>query len=241
MKTLWLPHADSTNTWLRENAGRVEPMTLVVAREQTAGRGQRGNSWESEPGRNLTFSFYFAPEGLRPSEQFAVSEAVSLAMVSVLRHFGIEAEVKWPNDIYVGERKIAGILIENSIMGSSIARCIVGIGLNVNQKKFLSDAPNPVSMTMLTRETYSLNEVLEAVEEEMDKLLGCLGNGELLHEEYKSLLWRSRGEHPFIDAASRERFMAVIEDVEKSGHLVVRLSESGEKRKYAFKEVIFEK
>lgn len=241
MKTLWIPHAGSTNTWLKENAGRVDPMTLVAAIEQTAGRGQRGNSWESEPGKNLTFSFCFRPAGVAPAGQFVVSEAVALAMVDTLARYGIRAVVKWPNDIYVGDMKIAGILIENSIAGTEITRCIAGIGLNVNQKEFLSDAPNPVSMSMLTGVAYSLNEVLESVGEEMEKRLRELSSLDSLHEEYKSRLWRGMGEYPYVDTATGERFMARIEEVEKSGHLVLRLSEHGEKRRYAFKEVIFEK
>ena len=238
-ETLWLDQTGSTNSWLKENAESVSPMTLVAAVSQTSGRGQRGNSWESEPGKNLTFSFYFNPEGILPSEQFVVSEAVSLAMVAVLERYGINALVKWPNDIYVGQRKIAGILIENSIMGQTISRCIAGIGLNVNQDEFHSDAPNPVSMKMLTGKNYNLEELLSAVGEEMEKKIAQLGDRDSLHNEYLGRLWRSRGEYRFRDAATGEIFIAGIENIERSGHLVLTVSSTREKRRYAFKEVAF--
>ncbi|MDE6431375.1 MAG: biotin--[acetyl-CoA-carboxylase] ligase, partial [Duncaniella sp.] len=120
----------------------------VSARRQTAGRGQRGNSWESAPGKNITMSILLRPEGLHPSRQFVISRAVSLAITGVLRRYmpASAVRVKWPNDIYVDDRKICGILIENVISSASIRQSVVGIGINVNQRRFLSDAPNPVSM-----------------------------------------------------------------------------------------------
>ena len=120
MKIKWIDKVDSTNTYLKEHPSEVPAGTMLAARTQKAGRGQRGNSWESEPGKNLTFSFRAENLPLRPSEQFAVSEATALAIVALLRDYDIEAKVKWPNDIYVGNRKICGILIENSIMGDMI-------------------------------------------------------------------------------------------------------------------------
>ena len=239
METLWLEETDSTNNYLKDNWGSVKPMTLVVAVNQTAGRGQRGNSWESEPGKNLTFSFYFSPEGVRPAEQFVVSEAVSLAMVRTLEEYGISAEVKWPNDIYVGDRKICGILIENSIFGDSISRCFVGIGLNVNQEKFVSDAPNPVSMTMLTGKRYCLEEVLACFGRKMERYMACLADRLALHREYKTMLWRRAGAHPFRDNSNGEIFSAFIEDIKLSGHLVLRDNYTNGLRTYAFKEVAF--
>ena len=239
MELLWIEKAGSTNNYLKENSDTVMPMTMVMAKEQTAGRGQRGNSWESEPGKNLTFSFYFRPEGVHPAEQFVISEAVALAMVSVLDHYGIEAKVKWPNDIYVGNRKITGILIENSILGPEISRCIVGIGLNVNQKEFRSDAPNPVSLTMLTGEDYSLEQIAAKTGEAMERLLALIPEKDELHGLYMKKLWRGKGEHPFRDVESGTEFMGEIEDVESSGHLILRKKDTGERKRYAFKEVAF--
>ena len=113
---------------------------MVTAYRQTAGQGQRGNSWEAEPGKNLTFSILYRPAGLPPMAQFAMSEAVALAVVDFLGVHGLEAKVKWPNDIYVGDRKICGILIRHSITATCVDYSVIGVGINANQTEFLSDA-----------------------------------------------------------------------------------------------------
>ncbi|MDE5982764.1 MAG: biotin--[acetyl-CoA-carboxylase] ligase, partial [Duncaniella sp.] len=132
-----LPEAGSTNTELAAIAAESPHGTVVTTRCQTAGRGQRGNTWEAAPGRNITMSVLLKPETILAREQFAVSEAVSLAIVTVLRrHLPAEAHVaiKWPNDIYVNDLKICGILIENSLIGNRIGHSIAGIGININQE-----------------------------------------------------------------------------------------------------------
>lgn len=243
MNILRLQTADSTNTWLKENRGEIPPMTLVCAFDQSAGRGQRGNTWESEPGKNITCSFHFNPDDesgkpVRPAQQFVISEAVALAVVTTLRDFGIDACVKWPNDIYAGDKKICGILIENSIMGQSISCSIVGIGLNVNQDIFLSDAPNPVSMSMIAGHSFPLEDVERALGRNLELFIGRIGQYESLHPEYIRNLWRGGGRlFPYRDAASGRLFSASIEDVEPSGHLILKTE--GETRRFAFKEVVF--
>ena len=157
-----LDNVDSTNTYLSGIASNSPHGTCVLADRQSAGRGQRGNTWESEPGKNLTFSVLLRPDGLHASQQFRISQAVSLAITDTLDGFlpeGIEAKVKWPNDIYVGNRKICGILIENTLCGAAIQHSIIGIGLNINQRDFLSDAPNPVSLYQLTRKDTCINDI----------------------------------------------------------------------------------
>lgn len=233
MEVRWIDITGSTNRYVREEAGvSLAPMTLVAAREQTAARGQRGNSWESAPGENLTFSFYFLPRDIKASSQFAISEAVALAMVATLREYGIEAKVKWPNDIYVVSKKIAGILIENSILGSALSRSIVGVGLNVNQTEFVSDAPNPISMKMLTGKQYDLDEIASVLASNFECYLAMPTTH---HDEYMRVLWRGDGrEYSFRETASADVFMASIEGVEPTGHLLL----SGARR-YAFKEVAF--
>ena len=145
-----LDQAESTHMLLKsQEYADLEPYTMVMARRQTKGRGQRGNSWESEDGKNLTFSMKARPDWLHPSRQFAISEATSIAIVTLLKEYGIAASVKWPNDIYVGHRKICGILIDHSLQGMEITGSVISAGLNVNQIRFLSDAPNPVSMLQL--------------------------------------------------------------------------------------------
>lgn len=150
MTHIALEEVSSTNTWLAQHADELLHLTMVTAERQTAGRGQRGNSWESEPGANLTFSLLIRPEGVPARSQFSISEATALAVTDLLAIYGVKATVKWPNDIYVGDRKICGILIEHAVMGTSIMHSIIGAGLNVNQTRFVSDAPNPVSLLQLT-------------------------------------------------------------------------------------------
>lgn len=239
VSTRWIKETASTNSYLKEN-GEIPAMCFVAARSQTAGRGQRGNSWEAEPGKNLTFSFRFKPEELLPSRQFIISQAVALAMVEGLKQFGILGAVKWPNDIYVGNMKIAGILIENQIMGSSIQSSLIGIGLNVNQTEFLSDAPNPVSMSQISGMEYNLEELLAVFGGLLEKnLLRIPEETEHIQLEYMSVLWRGDGSlYPFREPASGESFQASIGGIEPTGHLTLTLAD-GSSRRYAFKEVEF--
>ena len=153
MRIIHLDTVGSTSSYLASLGAEAAHGTVVMAREQTAGRGQRGNSWEAEPGMNITLSLMLHPKGLPPARQFVISRAVSLAIVGMLDKYVDDVTIKWPNDIYIGDRKICGILIENTITGSTINRCIVGIGLNVNQTEFRSDAPNPVSLCQLMHGT----------------------------------------------------------------------------------------
>lgn len=126
-----------------------------------SGRGQRGNSWESEPFKNLTFSLLLRPEHIPANRQFLLSEIVSLATVDVLNRYATGFSIKWPNDIYWHDKKIAGILIENVLSGSTFSRAIIGMGLNINQKNFYSDAPNPVSLYQITGRTYKIEKILD--------------------------------------------------------------------------------
>lgn len=242
MNKIFLEETDSTNRWASEHCRELENMTYVEAAAQTAGRGQRGNSWESEPGKNLTFSVMFRPDSFAARRQFVISEAVALAIVETLAHFRIDASVKWPNDIYVGDRKICGILIEHSVLGMEIAHTVIGAGLNVNQTVFLSDAPNPTSMAAAADTAFSLDEVREELCMRLESHLSQLaeeGGQELTHQEYMRNLWRGDGAfHDFQDAASGEIFKARICDVRPEGYLV--LEDIGEAcRRYAFKEVRF--
>lgn len=239
MKYKWIEEAESTNSLLKSAMGNIEPMTMLLARSQTAGRGQRGNSWEAEPGKNLTLSFYFNPKTVKPAEQFVVSEAVALAVVDFLRLKGIEAMIKWPNDIYTGNRKICGILIENAVMGDKLAWSIAGVGLNVNQTEFRSGAPNPVSMKMITGREYPLPDCARLLGECMERRLEQISSPAGLHRDYIDLLWWRDGElHPFHDTSTGEDFFAEIIDIEPSGHLILKGSDS-RSRRYAFKEVSF--
>ena len=161
----------STNTYLAQNAEGAVHGTVVYADCQTAGRGQRGNSWESADFKNITMSMLLRPANVKPSCQFWLSEAVALAVVHTLdRYIDNGVSIKWPNDIYWNDRKICGILVEHSLSGGKIDHTIAGIGLNINQEKFLSDAPNPVSLRQIIGCDTPLPDVLHHLSEELLRL-----------------------------------------------------------------------
>lgn len=242
MKVIRLSETSSTNSALKEMCDAVHG-TIVDAASQTAGRGQRGNSWEAQPGKNLTFSILLRPDGLEAARQFAVSCVVAIAIARVLEKYLAdypeEVAIKWPNDIYVGDRKICGILIENVVNGRLLASSVAGIGINVNQRQFFSDAPNPVSLTQLTGLTYNLPELLEEICENILALFNTHINGNAiapLFHEYKRRLWRREGFHNYREADSGHTVSARFIDVEPSGLLKLEHSD-GSLHTYAFKEI----
>ena len=239
MRVVKIDSARSTNAWIAEHGAELTAPTLVYAVEQTAGRGQRGNSWEAQPGKNLTASALLVPDGVEPCRQFVISEAVALAVVDFLRGYGVEAKVKWPNDIYVGDRKICGILIEHSIMGRQIMRTIAGIGVNINQEEFRSDAPNPVSVWQLTGNNHDIAEAASALGEKIEERMEQMTQEGRLHAEFLANLWRGDGKlYPFRDVARGEEINARIEEIAPDGILTL-MTADGDLRKYAFKEVEF--
>ncbi len=242
MRLIHLEEVDSTNSYIMREVTNLKAPVMIVAHTQTAGQGQRGNSWEAEPGKNLTFSIFYRPAELPPMAQFAMSEAVALAVVDFLAAHDIQAKVKWPNDIYVGDRKICGILIRHSIMGSFVSYSVIGVGINVNQKEFRSDAPNPVSMWQITAQTYDLPQLESEIAGKMEERLQLIRTEKdrvALHKEFMGKLWRGDGSlYPFTDAATGENFSARIDGVALHGPISLRL-EDGSLRTYAFKEVIF--
>jgi len=204
---------------------------VVWADYQTAGRGQGTNTWESERGKNLTFSILLHPVDLPANRQFLLSMQVSLAICEALgEHIG-DLSIKWPNDIYWRNAKIAGILIENRLQGQVIRDSIVGVGLNVNQRQFQSDAPNPISLWQICEHETDREQLLKDILASLDRLLG-----QEVRERYLSMLYRRKGFHPYVDKDGV--FMAELEDVEDDGHLLL-CDDSGGRRRYAFKEVMF--
>ena len=230
----------STNTYLSRLAATLPGGTVIYTPCQTAGRGQKGNSWESEDGKNLTFSMLLKRPPVKARDQFYLSEAAALAVVEVLTtEAGDGFTVKWPNDVYWQDKKICGMLLENSLNGTDIATCIVGIGINVNQERFLSDAPNPVSLINVTGREHDLEALLKHVCSRIEQLVDSLGDDEArrdLHQRYMATLYRNDGAmHPFEDA-SGNRFMATITGIAPDGTLTLR-HEDGTTRDYLFKEV----
>lgn len=224
-----IDETDSTNRWLREQGG--EENMVVWADYQTAGRGCGTNHWESERGKNLTFSMLLHPHDVPAQKQFHISMAISLALCKALgQHIG-DLSIKWPNDIYWRDGKIGGILIEVTLQGNKVKDCIIGIGLNINQRVFRSDAPNPVSMWQICEQETDCEQLLQEILQAFQEYMGKSNK-----DEYQSMLYRRKGFHPYADKDGA--FMAEIIDVEDDGHLLLR-DDNGQLRRYAFKEVTF--
>lgn len=214
---------------------RYEHGDIVVAEYQTEGRGQRGNRWSSRAGENLMFSVVLRPEGLKASRQFSLLECVALALTDTFDQYGLATTIKWTNDIYVGDRKMVGVLIENSLADGMVARSIVGIGINVNQREFDPSLPNPTSMATECRRTLACDEVLNKFEACLTSRLRSL-NTESIHNEYCLKLYRKGVEAEFA-LPDGSRFCGCIRDVEPEGALLIDTAEGV--RRFLFKEVAF--
>ncbi|GAB6012790.1 biotin--[acetyl-CoA-carboxylase] ligase [Viscerimonas tarda] len=229
----------STNSFLRDLCKMKELAegTVVCAEFQTAGRGQKGNVWESEEAKNLLFSFVLYPGFIKVNEQFILSQLVSLAIKDALDRYVSDICIKWPNDIYWKDKKIAGILIENDLLDDKIAASIVGAGININQIRFVSDAPNPVSLKQITGQEYDRDKILNEI---LDKLVEIYElsqtNKKAISERYKQCLYRREGYFRFSDLNGE--FDARIKDVADNGFLTL-LTAAGLEKRYAFKEVRF--
>ena len=237
-----LQEIGSTNDLLKRNAATMESGTLIRAYKQTAGRGQKGNSWEAEAGKNLTFSMLFKNPCIDVKHQFAISEAVSLAIIDVLDNYAPGFSIKWPNDIYHNDRKIAGILIEHSLGNEGIDYTIAGVGLNINQQVFTSSAPNPVSLTHITGEFYDLNDFTRLFGEKIEQYCNFDGTQEQLdsmHKRYLKKLYRHDGKPHQFTTPDGTQFEATIVDVAPDGTLTLRHTSDNSCHGYSFKEVGF--
>ena len=210
---------------------------IISAEEQTAGRGQGNSSWESESGKNLTFSIVCRAEFVEPSKQFCVLQAAALAERHVLAKICNDVTIKWPNDIYIGNKKASGTLIQCDMENGKTRRMVIGVGLNVNQETFTSNAPNPVSLHNVVNHELNRDDLLHSIAErfavEYDDLrFGVNG----IKQRYTSHLFRNEGSHEYKD--KNGTFAATFAKVEDDGHLVLR-DNKGTERVYDFKEVEF--
>lgn len=233
-----ISETNSTNNYLQSlcSKQKVEELSVVIADFQTSGRGQRGNSWESEPNKNLLFSTIFFPEFLKARRQFLISQIISLAIKEELDTYTADISIKWPNDIYWKEKKICGMLIENDLMGRNINQSIAGIGININQEIFHSSAPNPVSLRQITGKEYDLFEILKNVMLRIQFYYSLLKKDDAasIACQYEKSLFRKEGMHQYKDANGE--FLARIVCVEPQGRLILE-DEMLIKRGYMFKEV----
>ena len=213
---------------------------MVSTDFQTRGHGQRGTKWESDCGDNLMFTFVFRPQGVCATEQFYLSEIACLAVAQTLDDYVEGVSVKWPNDVYVGEQKICGMLLNHQLRGAMVESTMVGIGINVNQPRFVSDAPNPISLQQLLGHRIDTEEVLESFVRHFETLyaLWLAGDKTRLATAYQQRLFRREGVHPYEDTATGERFLATFEQVAPSGLLTLR-DNAGALRTFDFKAVKF--
>ena len=226
---------------------RAKEIQLVTTDYQTHGHGQVNTVWESARGENLLFSFLFRPERITAGEQFFLSEIACLAVAHTLDAYTEGISVKWPNDVYHHDRKICGMLLRHTLSGAQISATLVGIGLNLNQKQFVGDAPNPISLRQIIGRPVDREEVLCRFAHHFDRLLRAvtppdpnerLAQRQRLHREYLRRLYHRDGAHDYVDAASGETFSAHIVDVAPTGQLTLRTTD-GRLRHYHFKEVRF--
>ena len=227
----------STNALLWEMMMETSlPEGFVVHTDfQSAGKGQSGNTWESQAERNLLFSMLLYPTNIAMDELFLISQLVSVGIKKTLDQYSTGITIKWPNDIYWNDKKLAGILIENSLQGKQLKAVVVGIGLNVNQKEFVSNAPNPVSLYHINRRLLNRTDLLQKIRSNILDVYTQL-NAQKIRAEYAYALYRKDGFHLY--KAGVETFKAKICEVHPDGQLELK-TEAGERRGYYFKEVQF--
>lgn len=248
---MYIKQTYSTSTLLRELYSEHLPHLYTIRTDfQTAGRGQAGNTWESEEGKNLLFSALLRYDNIRATEQWRLSMLVPLALWDVLAKYlpADRLTIKWPNDIYYDNQKLVGILIENALAGQYIGHSIAGIGLNINQVQWISNAPNPISMKQITGQEYEpealMNEWIAAMQQWED----C--STEQLYQAYYQHLYRREGWHKYVErevsltptAIAPEgiegEFIATIAGITPQGELILR-KENNEEKTYHFKQIRF--
>ncbi|MBR2127851.1 MAG: biotin--[Bacteroidales bacterium] len=266
---IWLEEVDSTNEEARRRISDIDNLSVLSAGRQTAGRGQRGNSWLSAENENLTFSIvlkfgierHMTP--IRAIDQFAINEVAALSVTDLLAAYGIDAQIKWPNDIYVGDKKICGILIENSLRGNNLSHSIVGIGLNVNQTVFDTSLPNPTSMALCQTERsvgslpFLLNRFMDIFKEYCKHYLNITGGLARLRTLYLAQMWKKDVTARFVDYTDMpsghidgpivptyagqenngKEFSGIIRGLSDVGNLLVEDLSEGKIREFGFKEI----
>ncbi len=225
------PSLPSTSLYAQELLSKSKPSegTVISAVHQTAGRGQIGSSWETEAGLNITLSVIFYPRFLPTYRQFSLTQAVALSVRDLIaRYTEKPVKVKWPNDIYIGNGKVAGILIQTTLNQKGFRSCIVGVGINVNQESFSPLLPNPTSLYLETGVAQSLPVLREAYCQALEHRYLQLKKGRwpAIGEEYHQHLYR-RGERALFERPDGEQFSGTVKGVNASGQLLV-LHDDGE-------------
>jgi len=238
---IWLETVASTNVVASEHirANKTEDGTAILAKFQSAGKGQAGAIWESEEGQNLLVTYILHPQFLEPKDLFVLNKAIALGVYDFVKSvLGKEASIKWPNDIYYGDKKIAGLLIENSVTFSEVNYSVIGIGININQQKFKSYIPEAVSMRNATGKKYNIEECFAGLSSCLEhRYLQLKERGATrINSDYKKALYRF-GKY-FFFRRKGIIFKARIADVLDDGKLVLE-KENGKPETFRFKEIAF--
>ncbi|VXB02853.1 Biotin--(acetyl-CoA-carboxylase) ligase [Flavobacterium sp. 9AF] len=226
MNIIKLNAIDSTNKFLKELSvsKKIENFTTVVTEKQLKGQGQRGASWHSEDGKNLTFSVFYEIQNINLNNLFTINIATSIAVVEALQINEItDLNIKWPNDILSENKKICGVLIENTIKTDGTTKSIIGIGLNVNQEKF-EELPQASSLKILKKREFDKEKLLLDLINKLENNLKEIGNPDYLWEKYHSLLFKKDIPMAF-ESSEKLRFMGIIKGVSRNGKLILLLEE----------------
>ena len=242
MEIYWHDILDSTNNEAYRHISAADDFSVWAARFQTAGRGQKGNSWESTPGDNLTFSILIRPVMIKAENQFVISQIAALGVIDYLKSHGLKAKIKWPNDIYVGDKKICGTLIEHYLNNDNLSASIIGIGINLNQILFASDAPNPTSLLLetgiRTDPENELKKVINYIKPCFSRIYKepCGKFKSKIDKNYTAKLYGLNKSMSFMEYSTGDIFDARIMGIDRCACLVLK-REDGSSRSYAFKEI----
>ena len=257
---MYIDQTDSTNSLMQRilrgeeeaYAGCLkEDVPLLYTTYQTAGRGQTGSGWEAERGKNLLLSYLLREPNIRPTEQFGLNILAAMLTHQTIKDQLNEEQkklltIKWPNDIYYGDKKIAGILVENSLSGTRIQHSIAGIGININQERWVGNAPNPISLKQITGKEYCVDTIMQALN--IYLRAWQLTTPESRRAYYMDHLYRREGYWPYVErevstqptmnatGETEGQFMAKIEDILPTGEIVM-IDQQGKTRKYHFKQI----
>ncbi len=240
-KIIFVKECESTNLLLNNILKERGDESSIVLRTdfQTNGVGQKGNFWESERKKNLLFSYNVNFENLNAVKQFYLSAIVSLAIVNLLKKYlySDDIYIKWPNDIYVGNKKIAGILIENSLIGNRIKSSVIGVGINVNQIIFTSSAPNPVSLKFLKGEDISIEEIFEKFILEFEKKYLLLKELDFFEIKTNYLEFLYQKDEPKNYLIDKKNINGIIRGIDKYGFLQIEID--NKIKSFDIKEVVY--
>ncbi len=237
MKIVELKTCESTNNFAAD-LQRKQKLPFVVRTDyQSQGRGQAQNIWISDKEKNLLFSIVFDSKSVPIEKNFFISKFIAISLLELIMQYTNEAVIKWPNDILVGTKKIAGILIENTILGNNFDKSIAGIGLNVNQL-FEDTKLNATSLFELCGKEFDISSLLDEFIEIFDKKIEMLTEKkfDMINREYFAFLYKYREYHLFCQA--EHQFLAKIIDIQDDGLMVLE-KESGNLEKFSFGEIDF--